>query len=103
MIQKSGNSPTNDCIRRDIEKGHTQIHIVDTPYHYDIGVFNDCEENGCVLLTLENWHDIHPSLVTVPFDVPYTIPHGIIYGVSPNEDTQAFIEIVQNLPPSKNN
>ena len=95
LIQSPGNSPTNDLVRRDIEKEHPQICIADAPNHYNVDTFNYYEENDCVLLTLETWYDIHPSLVTVPLDVPYTILHGVIYSTTPNEDTRAFIEIVK--------
>lgn len=97
MIMKPGNSPANDKIRQEIEEAHPGIVLEDAPHHYDVEVFNACEENEYLLLTLDGWHDIHPSLATVPLDLSYTIPHGIIYAAKPNEDTKQFLEIVQGI------
>ena len=94
---KPGNSPINDQIRQDIEKGHPQIAIADAPHYYDIEVFNYCEENDYILLTLDGWNDIHPSLVTIPFEVPYSIPYGIVYSTEPNKGTKRFLEIVSSI------
>lgn len=95
MIMKSGNSPVNDQIRSDIEKGHPLIILEDAPQYYDMDVFNSCEEKDYVLLTLDGWNDIHPSLITVPFDVDYTIPYGIMYSNHPNTDTLHFLAAVE--------
>lgn len=99
MIMKPGNSPVNDQIRLDAEKEHPQIILEDAPYHYDIEVFNHCEDEGWILLSLDVWRDIHPSLITVPFDIPYTIPYGIIYSSVPTNDTVRFLNVVRKIDP----
>lgn len=95
MIQEAGNSPVNDRIRNEIEKGHPAITVVDVPCHYDLEVFNRCEEEGGLLLSLESWKEVHPSLVSVPLRVDDTIPYGIIYSAKAGQETRHFLQIIQ--------
>lgn len=95
MIQKVGNSPINDRIRADIEKGHPEIAIQDIPCHYDLEAFNRCEEEGTLLLSLESWGDVHPSLISVPLRVEHTIPYGVIYSAKASQETRHFLQILQ--------
>ena len=92
MMMPPGNSPSNDKLRAEIEAEHPQIELADAPHHYDLEVFNACEESGCLLLTLDNWADVHPSLVSVPLDVAHKLPYGIVYAKEPNEATRLFVE-----------
>lgn len=96
-MQARGNSPVNDKIRADIEQGHPEITIVDLPHHYDLEVFNRCTEEGCVLLSLDAWSEVHPSLVTIPFQVDYRIPYGILSALEPNPETKQFLDIIHSL------
>jgi hypothetical protein len=58
-------------------------------------VFNRCEERGAVLLTLDGWKDVHPSLVTIPVDWEYTIPYGVLYPRKPSNSVQLFVRALQ--------
>lgn len=95
LMQVRGNSPINDQVRDDIEKGHPQISIVDVPQHYDLEVFNRCAEEGCTMLSLDAWKEVHPSLVTIPFDVDYTIPYGILSALNPTPEVHQFLDIIR--------
>lgn len=97
MMVKRGDSATNDRIRDDLTEGHPQIHIEDTPQYYDIQVFNRCAEQGNLLLNLECWKDIHPSLVTIPVDWAYTIPYGLLYSRDASDDVRAFLDAVSGI------
>lgn len=97
FMQARGNSPVNDKIRADIEQGHPEITIVDLPHHYNLEVFNRCAEEGCVLLSLDAWSDVHPSLVTIPFEVDYRIPYGILSASEPSPETKQFLDIIRSL------
>ncbi|MCI9144123.1 MAG: LysR family transcriptional regulator [Lachnospiraceae bacterium] len=97
LMQARGNSPVNDKIRADIEQGHPEITIVDLPHHYDLEVFNRCAKEGCILLSLDAWSEVHPSLVTIPFEVDYRIPYGILSASEPNPETKQFLDIVRSL------
>ena len=96
MMVKRGDSPVNDLIRDDLEQNHPQICIEDTENFYDIQVFNRCEQMGNILLNIECWKDIHPSLVTIPVDWSYTIPYGLLYAKNPTPNILNFIEAVES-------
>jgi len=97
LMQVRGNSPINDKVRNEIQQNHPQIIIVDVPQHYDLEVFNRCAEGEGILLTLDSWQEVHPSLVTIPFQVKYTIPYGILYSLEPSPETVQFLNMIQLL------
>lgn len=96
MMVERGDSGVNDFIRNDLEKHHPQIHIEDTPQFYDLSVFNRCAETGNVLLTLECWQDVHPSLKSIAVNWDYSIPYGLLYSFDAPQDVLRFTEIVIN-------
>lgn len=86
MMVSKGDSGINDYIRNDLEKNHPQIHIEDTPFFYDISVFNRCAESNNVLLTIECWQDVHPGVVSIPVNWDYSIPYGLLYSFNAEKD-----------------
>lgn len=101
MLVKRGDSPGLNRLRDEIEAKHPQITLFDTPHFYDTSIFNECEQMGCLMETLDIWKDVHPSLVTLPMEWQYTMPYGIVYAKNPSESMQAFIETLQNHLNSK--
>lgn len=99
MMIKRGDSPINDRERDEIEKNHPQIRIEDTPYFYDIGVFNHCVRTGSILSSILCWQDVHPSLVTIPMDWGHTIPYGLLYPFHPLDDILQVVEAIKALVP----
>lgn len=97
MMVKQGDSEVNDRIREDLTHNHPAIQIEDTPYFYDISVFNRCVETGNVLLILECWKDVHPALVTIPVNWDYSSPYGLLYALDPPEDVVRFVNEVKIL------
>lgn len=97
MIMEKGNSPVNDEIRRTILETCGEIRLTDTPPHYNIKTFNSCAEKGCLLLSLECWKDIHPSLVSVPLEEPFFLPYGIVASAKPSETVRGFLEEMRNI------
>lgn len=97
MMVQRGDSPLNDFLRNDLEQNHPQIRIEDAGYFYDIQVFNRCAETGNVLLNLECWRDIHPSLVTIPVAWEYAIPFGLLYSLEPEKEILEFIDAAEKL------
>ncbi len=97
MMIKDGDSEFNDLIRKDLTKNHPEILIENTAQFYDVSVFNRCEESGNVLLTLECWKDVHPSLVTIPVNWDYKVPYGLLYSLDPSENVMRFVEEVKSL------
>ncbi len=94
MIQP-GSSPLIDEIRGYVGTEHPDIQMKNAPHQYTIEMFNRCEESGAVLLTLDGWKDVHPSLVTIPVDWEYTIPYGVLYLRKPSNSVQLFVRALQ--------
>lgn len=94
MMVKEGDSAVVDSIREEIRK-HPQITIEDTPQFYDINVFNRCEQTQNIMITLDCWKDVHPTLVTIPMDWDFPIPYGLLYALNPSQDVEEFIRIVK--------
>lgn len=53
MLMRRDWSHYVDLLRDDLWKNHPQIHIVDFDF-YDVAAFNQCENNNCVLMAVEN-------------------------------------------------
>ncbi|HJB15685.1 MAG TPA: hypothetical protein IAA05_06545 [Candidatus Blautia excrementipullorum] len=96
MLVKRGDSPVLNKMRDEIETQHPQITLFDTPHFYDTGVFNECEQMGCVMETLEIWKDVHPSIVTIPMQWDYKMPYGIVYAKNSSESVQTFIQMLES-------
>lgn len=97
MMVKRGDTAGIDEIRDLLEKNYPQIEIIDTPFFYDIDVFNMCVEKNNLLLSIGSWQDIHPGLVNIPIDWNYTLPYGLLYAKNPSAETKAFIEMIKNV------
>lgn len=95
MMVKKGDSGVNDFIRNDLEINYPKIKIEDTPYFYDMSVFNRCAETGNVLLTIECWQDVHPGLVSIPVNWDYSIPYGLLYSLDEDEDVINLVDKVK--------
>ena len=77
IVVKSGDALYLDDLREMLKMTHPQIIFEDAHYFYDIETFNTCEATGALLLTLDAWSDIHPSLVTLPVEWNFTVPYGL--------------------------
>ena len=95
MMVQPGDSPVNDFIRNDLMTNHPQINLKSTYSFYDINTFNDCEQTGNLLLNIECWKDVHPSLVTLPVEWDYEIPYGLLYSLNPSKEILSFIELIK--------
>ncbi len=96
IIVKRGTSGLVDSIRDFIMEHHPEIKIVDAPQHYTIDVFNRCEQGNEVLLTLDAWDSVHPSLLTIPSDMNFASPYGLLYPLKPSPSVLEFVEILKN-------
>lgn len=82
-----------DLLRDDIWKNHPEIHIVDFDF-YDVSVFNQCENNNCVLMAVSKWQYVHPLLKILPVDWSYTIPYGLLHSPKPSAVVKQFLQAV---------
>ena len=71
--------------------------IIDAPLYYDVELFNKCDENGYLLVTLECWKDIHPAFKTIPLSSGESMPYGAIYSKEPSEDALRFLDIIKEV------
>ncbi|MBQ6488770.1 MAG: hypothetical protein IJI75_06025 [Solobacterium sp.] len=62
--------------------------------HSDVSVFNRCQQENCLLLNSELWHDVHPMLVSRYLDTDKTMPYGIIYQLPVQDNVRRFIDLI---------
>ena len=96
MLMRRDWSHYVDLLRDDIWKNHPEIEIVDFDF-YDVGAFNQCENNNCVLMAVENWRYVHPLLKILPVDWGYTIPFGLLHAPHPFPTVARFLQAVQTV------
>ncbi len=100
MMVQTGTSAQNDRIRARLLEDCPGIGIIDAPRHYDLEVFNRCEREGLLLLTLDAWQDVHPALKTLPVDWDWeeepTIPYGLRYPLEPSAAVLRFVEAIRD-------
>lgn len=85
-----------DLLRDDLWKNHPQIEIVDFDF-YNMEAFNQCENNNCVLMAIENWKYVHPLLKILPVTWNYTIPFGLLHSVHPTPAVKQFLQAVEKI------
>lgn len=95
MLVKQGDSKIIDEIRSFLSIQFPDVKLVDTSFYYDMEVFNRCEQEGNLLLTLDGWTGVHPLLATIPVNWNYVMPYGLIYALDPPKSIQQFIDAVQ--------
>ncbi len=93
MLMRRDWSHYVDLLRDDLWKNHPQIRIVDFDF-YDMAAFNQCENNNCVLMAIENWRYVHPLLKIMHVDWNYTIPFGLLHAPEPSPLVSQFLEAV---------
>ena len=101
MLMRRNWSHHVDLLRDDIWKNHPQIHIVDFDF-YDVAAFNQCENNNCVLMAVENWRYVHPLLKILRVDWDYTIPFGLLHAPKPSAVVKQFLKAVQRAVQEQN-
>lgn len=93
----TGKSKQNQDIVHKIKQNCDNVEIIDAPLYYDMNLFNNCEENGYLLVTLECWKDIHPAFKTIPISSGEFMPYGIIYSKEPSDDALKFLDIIKTV------
>ncbi len=95
MMVQSGDTEFIDQFYDMLKRTHPQIFIEETGYYYDMDTFNTCEQTGHLLLTLDAWADIHPSLITIPLEWDCNVTYGILYSKKPTAQIEKFIKILK--------
>lgn len=102
IVVKSGDTLELDKFREILQMTHPQIIFRDAHYFYDMETFNTCEATGSLLLTLNAWADIHPSLITLPVDWDFSVPYGLLYSPDISKEAQSFLDIIMDYFQKKN-
>lgn len=97
MMSKRGDTDILDRFQDTLKLTHPQILVEEVEYYYDMDTFNTCEQTGSLLLTLDAWSELHPSLITLPVDWDYTIPYGLLFSKKPSPEVEQFIDIFKGL------
>ena len=79
-----------DQMRDELWQDHPQIRIVDFDF-FSIQVFNQCENSKDMMMTIDNWRNVHPLLKTLPVDWDYTIPFGLLHAPRPTATVKRFL------------
>ena len=97
MVIKRGDSPIPDQMLNDLEENHPEVKVVEMHTFFDLDSYNECDEQGCLLSTLDCWANLHPNLMTIPFEEKYAIPFGIAYSKNPSKEVFGFIKTVESM------
>lgn len=96
ILGKRGHSNSFDEARNILEQADCNLEIMDVDF-YDINIFSTCELNNCLMITLNVWADIYPSLKTCLVEWDATIPYGFAYPFNPTKEVQILIETAKSL------
>lgn len=95
MLIRRGWNHSLDNMRDGLAK-HPDIHIVDFEF-FNINVFNQCENSEDIMMTIDNWQNVHPLLKTIPVDWDYTAPFGLLHALEPSDTVQRFLDAVKTV------
>jgi DNA-binding transcriptional LysR family regulator len=95
LIHRKWNSYVDE-LRDNLWQHHKDINIVDFDF-YSVNIFNQCENSNNILMTIDNWKDIHPLLKVMPVEWEHTIPFGFLHSPSPSKTVQKFLNAVQTV------
>ena len=85
-----------DDLRDDLTEHHPQINLVNFDL-YDVGVFNQCEQNQDILVVIKSWSMVHPLLKVIPVDWDHTMPVGILYSPQPTKVVSRFLSALEKV------
>ena len=94
---KDGDTLQLDEFREKLKMTHPQIIFEDAHYFYDLETFNTCEVTGSLLLTLDTWEDIHPSLVTLPVEWDFSVPYGLLFSKNLSNEAASFLNDIKDM------
>ena len=93
LMPEMGDIAPMDRFHAMLTEEHPQIELEPAESYYSLDTFNECARNGEMLLTLDKWAELHPSLTSVPLSCEYGIPFGLLYAKRPEKKVCDFITI----------
>lgn len=85
-----------DQLRDELWREHPQINIVDFPF-YNVDVFNQCENNGALLMAVPIWASVHPLLKIIPVEWNHVIPFGLLHAPEPSPIVEKFLTTLKQV------
>ena len=83
-----------DALRDDLTEHHPQINLVNFDL-YDVGVFNQCEQNQDILVAIKSWSMVHPLMKVIPVEWDHVMPVGILYSPQPTKVVSRFLSALE--------
>jgi len=93
MLINKGWNKKIDVLRENIFNNFPQIVIEDFPF-YNVNIFNQCETENSIIITIEYWKSVHPLLKVIPVNWEYTIPFGLLHSLKPSKQVMRFFDAV---------
>ena len=91
-------SQTLSVLRRDLTERHPDIRIVDFDF-YNTDIFNRSHSENAVLITIDEWQNVHPLLKILPVEWDYDIPFGLMHAKKPSASVAACIRAIRRINP----
>ncbi len=85
-----------DNLRDDLTEHHPQINLVNFDL-YDVGVFNQCEQNQDILVVIKSWSMVHPLMRVIPVEWDHVMPVGILYSPQPAKVVSRFLSALEKV------
>lgn len=95
-IIHEGWSSVMDALRQDIQRNHPGIHL-QTFEFYDTNRFNECANQGNLLLGFPVWENLHPLVTIREMDWDYALAYGIFYSEHPSESVSHLLKAVRKV------
>ena len=83
-------------MRDELSTKHPEINLIDFDL-YDVGIFNECEQSGDLLVAIQGWSIVHPMMKVIRADWAFEMPIGILYPPEPSETVSRFLAAAREV------
>lgn len=85
-----------DRVRKEMASSCEEMLIEEISPYINVKLLNECAEGKFMLLFLDCWSDLHPSIKCVPLECASDYQFGIIYAKKPSQEMKEFIDAIKN-------
>ena len=78
IMMEKGYCEAYDRIRNDILETEISLNIINVKDGYTPDTFNQCVQDGSIILTIDCWADSHPNMKVVHLDKKYYLEYGVL-------------------------
>ncbi len=79
---------------QDMVNENKNIHVEDFDF-FDIRYFNESHDKQSLIMTFDDWANVHPLMKVLPFEKDYEVPYGLMYSRHPSPQVRYFIEAMK--------